>query len=79
MFDYVINYTIAPDATTTTTTRLTSTTKNMSSDGDDDYMEDTEDIDPTIFHIWDPLHKPVTLQYTTEQLHSERVVVARIN
>jgi len=42
----------------------------MSSDGDDDYMEDTEDIDPTVFHIWDPLHKPVTLQYTTEQLHT---------
>ncbi|KAF8274630.1 hypothetical protein EI94DRAFT_1712759 [Lactarius quietus] len=42
----------------------------MSSDGDDDYMEDTEEIDPTVFRIWDPLHKPVTLQYTTEQLHT---------
>jgi hypothetical protein len=52
----------------------------MSSDsqnGDEDYMEDTEEIDPTVFRIWDPLHKPATLQYTTEQLHSERVVRRR--
>lgn len=50
----------------------------MSSDsnnGDEDYMEDTEEIDPTVFRIWDPLHKPITVQYTTEQLHSERVAV----
>jgi len=53
--------------------------KKMSSDlenGDEDYIEDTEEIDPTVFHIWDPLQKPVTLQYTTEQLHSERVAAA---
>lgn len=49
--------------------------KKMSSDGDEDYMEDAEEIDPTVFRIWDPLQKPVTLTYTTEQLHSERVVV----
>ncbi|KAI9429259.1 hypothetical protein H4582DRAFT_2121044 [Lactarius indigo] len=45
----------------------------MSSDlenGDEDYIEDTEEIDPTVFHIWDPLQKPATLQYTTEQLHT---------
>ncbi|KAN0138752.1 hypothetical protein V8E53_003140 [Lactarius tabidus] len=45
----------------------------MSSDsqnGDGDYMEDTEEIDPTVFRIWNPLHKPATLQYTTEQLHT---------
>ncbi|KAH9052285.1 hypothetical protein EDB87DRAFT_1570581 [Lactarius vividus] len=45
----------------------------MSSDlenSDEDYIDDTEKIDPTVFHIWDPLQKPVTLQYTTEQLHS---------
>ena len=54
--------------------------KKMSSDGDEDYMDDAEEIDPTVFHIWDPLQKPVTLTYTTEQLHSERVVVvARTN
>ena len=49
--------------------------EEMSSDGDEDYMEDAEEIDPTVFRIWDPLQKPVTLTYTTEQLHSERVVV----
>ena len=43
--------------------------------GDEDYIEDTEEFDPSVFHIWDPLQKPATLQYTTEQLHSERVVV----
>jgi hypothetical protein len=40
-------------------------------------MEDTEEIDPTVFRIWNPLHKPATLQYTTEQLHSERIVRRR--
>ncbi len=40
--------------------------------GDEDYMEDTEeDINPNVFRIWDPLQKPATIQYTTEQLHSE--------
>jgi hypothetical protein len=37
--------------------------------GDDDYIDDPEELDPTVFHIWDPLQKPVTLQYTAEQLH----------
>jgi hypothetical protein len=37
---------------------------------DEDY--DPQDFDPNAFHIWDPLQKPVTLQYTTEQLHSAR-------
>ena len=49
--------------------------KKMSSDlenSDEDYIED---VDPTVFHIWDPLQKPTTVQYTTEQLHSERVFV----
>jgi hypothetical protein len=49
----------------------------MSSDlenDDEDFIEDTEEIDPNIFHIWDPLQRPVTLQYTTEQLHGERVI-----
>ncbi|KAH9954900.1 hypothetical protein BC827DRAFT_920238 [Russula dissimulans] len=37
--------------------------------GDDDYSDDPEEIDPNVFHIWDPLQKPLTIQYTTEQLH----------
>ncbi|KAI0290352.1 hypothetical protein BC826DRAFT_1106481 [Russula brevipes] len=37
--------------------------------GDDDYIDDPEELDPSVFHIWDPLQKPVTLQYTAEQLH----------
>ena len=37
---------------------------------DDDYFDHSEQFDPNLFHIWNPLHKPVTLQYTTEQLHS---------
>lgn len=37
---------------------------------DDDYIDDPEVLDAGVFHIWDPLQKPVTLQYTTEQLHS---------
>jgi hypothetical protein len=37
---------------------------------DDDYIDDPEDLDLDVFHIWDPLQKPVTLQYTAEQLHS---------
>lgn len=50
----------------------------MKSDQDEDYVDpnvednidDPEDFDPNIFHIWDPLQKPITLQYTTEDLHS---------
>ncbi|KAF8493941.1 hypothetical protein F5888DRAFT_699674 [Russula emetica] len=34
---------------------------------DEDY--DPQETDPNVFHIWDPLQIPVTLQYTTEQLH----------
>jgi hypothetical protein len=37
---------------------------------DDDYIDDLEELDANVFHIWDPLQKPVTLQYTTAQLHS---------
>ncbi|KAH9015628.1 hypothetical protein EDB85DRAFT_1875653 [Lactarius pseudohatsudake] len=38
---------------------------------DEDYTEDTENkLDPTVFHIWDPLQIPITLHYTTEQLHA---------
>ena len=37
---------------------------------DDDYIDDPEDLDLDVFHIWGSLQKPVTLQYTTEQLHS---------
>jgi hypothetical protein len=40
------------------------------SHSDDDYIDDPEVLDAGVFHIWDPLQKPVTLQYTTEQLHS---------
>lgn len=50
----------------------------MKSDQDEDYVDtndednidDPEDSDPNIFHIWDPLQKPMTLQYTTDKLHS---------
>ncbi|KAH9971647.1 hypothetical protein BJV74DRAFT_865669 [Russula compacta] len=41
----------------------------MPSDSDDDYFDEPDELDPNAFHIWDPLRKPVTLQYTTEQLH----------
>jgi hypothetical protein len=39
---------------------------------DEDYVDAPRELDPNVFHIWDPLRKPVTLQYTTEQLHSAR-------
>ncbi|KAI0291383.1 hypothetical protein B0F90DRAFT_1777103 [Multifurca ochricompacta] len=38
--------------------------------GDEDYIDDPEEIDPNVFHIWNPLLQPVTIQYTTEQLHT---------
>jgi hypothetical protein len=44
----------------------------MDSDSDEDYVGAPHELDPNVFHIWDPLRKPVTLQYTTEQLHSAR-------
>jgi hypothetical protein len=47
----------------------------MSLDSNDDRDEDEEYLDdPNIFHIWDPLQQPVTIQYTTEQLHSRRAI-----
>jgi len=42
----------------------------MSDKSDDEYVDNPEELDSNVFHIWDPLQKPVTLQYTTEQLHS---------
>jgi hypothetical protein len=42
----------------------------MHSDSDEDYVDNLEELDSDVFHIWDPLQKPVTLQYTAEQLHS---------
>ena len=42
---------------------------------DDDYIDDPEELDPNVFHIWDPLQKPVTLQYTAEQLHSALAII----
>ena len=42
----------------------------MHSDSDEDYVDHPEELDANVFHIWDPLQKPVTLQYTTGQLHS---------
>jgi hypothetical protein len=45
------------------------------SHSDDDYIDDPEVLDPGVFHIWDPLQTPVTLQYTTEQLHSASVSI----
>jgi hypothetical protein len=42
----------------------------LGSHSDDDYIDDPEESDADGFHIWDPLQKPITLQYTTEQLHS---------
>lgn len=42
----------------------------MHSDNDEDYVDSPEEIDANVFHIWDPLQRPVTLQYSTEQLHS---------
>ena len=49
----------------------------MHSDNDEDYVDSPEELelDPNVFHIWDPLQKPVTLQYTTEQLHSENAAL----
>jgi len=38
---------------------------------DEDYVDSTEELDANVFHIWGPLQKPITLQYTTEELHSE--------
>jgi hypothetical protein len=48
-------------------------TTRMHSDNDEDYVDSPEELelDPNVFYIWNPLQKPVTLQYTTEQLHSE--------
>lgn len=37
---------------------------------DEDYVDAPQELDPNVFHIWDPLQQPVTVQYTTEQLHS---------
>lgn len=42
---------------------------------EDDYIDDPEEIDSDVFHIWNPLQKPVTLQYTAEQLHSALAVI----
>lgn len=39
---------------------------------DEDYVEAQQEFDINAFHIWDPLQQPVTLQYTTDQLHSAR-------
>lgn len=39
---------------------------------DEDYVDSPQELDVNAFHIWDPLQQPVTLQYTTEQLHSAR-------
>ena len=39
---------------------------------DEDYVGSSHELDPNVFHIWDPLWKPVTIQYSTEQLHSAR-------
>ncbi|KAI0262274.1 hypothetical protein BGY98DRAFT_735399 [Russula aff. rugulosa BPL654] len=36
---------------------------------DEDYVDSPQELDVNAFHIWDPLQQPVTLQYTTEQLH----------
>jgi hypothetical protein len=44
----------------------------MHSDSDEDYVDAPQELDANVFHIWDPLRKPVTLQYTTDQLHSAR-------
>ena len=41
----------------------------MHSDSDDDYIDTPKELDANVFHIWDPLQKPVTLQYTAERLH----------
>lgn len=64
MFDYVILYLARrrklDDSNTT----------RMSENSDDDYVDSPEELDANVFHIWDPLQKPVTLHYTTEQLHS---------
>jgi hypothetical protein len=61
LFDYVILY---PHASSSFDD------SNMSDNSDDDYVDSPEELDSNVFHIWDPLQKPVTLQYTTEQLHS---------
>ena len=49
----------------------------MHSDNDEDYVDSPEEfeVDSNVFHIWNPLQKPVTLQYTTEQLHSEQATL----
>jgi hypothetical protein len=39
---------------------------------DEDYVDSPGELDANIFHIWNPLQKPVTLHYTTDQLHSAR-------
>jgi len=41
-------------------------------DSDEDYVDAPQELDANFFQIWNPLQQPVTLQYTTEQLHSAR-------
>ena len=49
----------------------------MHSDYDEDYVDSSGELElaPNVFNIWDPLQKPVTFQYTTEQLHSEHAAL----
>ena len=49
----------------------------MHSDYDEDYVNSSGELElaPNVFNIWDSLQKPVTFQYTTEQLHSEHATL----
>jgi hypothetical protein len=43
---------------------------------DDDFVDSPDEYDPNAFRIWDPLQKPVTVQYTTDYLHSARGILS---